>query len=191
MAGKGTRFTEEERYTGIMSKELGGEFVLVEEGLNGRTTAFSDRMEPERCAIDHIMPILLSQLPLDYMIIMLGTNDTKSHFNVNAMEIGYGMEELLVKVLHILKRWNSEAKVILIAPLPIHPINDSMFDENSANKSKELAEVYEPLADTYGCYFLDAGKLGMELGVDGIHLKQESHSILGKELAGFIKKLEE
>ncbi len=187
IAGKGTRFSEEKRYTGIIARELGEDYVVIEEGLNGRTTAFSDRIEPQRCALEHIMPILLSQLPLDYMVIMLGTNDTKTHFHVNAVEIGYGMEELLANVFYILKRWNSSAKVLLVAPTPIQPVDDPMFNQASEIKSRQLGTIYKGLANEYGCLYLDAGNLNMNLSVDGIHLNKESHKILGNEIARMIK----
>ena len=72
--------------------EYNRDYRVVEEGLVGRTTVFSDRMEPERCGIEHLLPFILSQLPLDYMVIMLGTNDTKARYHVSAAEIGFGMQ---------------------------------------------------------------------------------------------------
>ena len=44
----GERYDEDERFTGVLARELGEDYRVVEEGLVGRTTVFSDRMEPER-----------------------------------------------------------------------------------------------------------------------------------------------
>lgn len=184
--GIGGRYEEEERFTGILARELGSDYRVAEEGLTGRTTVFSDRMEPERCGIEHLLPIVVSQLPLDYMIIMLGTNDTKTHFHVNAAEIGYGMEELIIKAQHILAIKGSKAKILLVAPVPIAPVDDPMFDQTSAEKSQELGQVYQELAKTWGCLYLDAGTVTRELGVDGIHLLPSGHEALGKALAEMI-----
>lgn len=188
--GKGERYPENVRWTGVLTELLAGEFTVVEEGLNGRTTVFSDRMEPERCGIDHVLPVVLSALPLDYMIIMLGTNDMKSHFHVNAMESGYGMEELLLKVLYVLRTRKSEARVILVSPVPISPAEDPMFDEESVRKSRELTLVYEKLAKDMNLLFLNASKITNDIGLDGIHLTQEGHNKIGKALAELIKSCE-
>lgn len=189
--GVGTRYREEVRYPGVLAAELGGAYRVVEEGLCGRTTVFSDRMEPERCGIDHLLPFLLSHLPLDYLVIMLGTNDTKSHFHVNAREIGYGMEELLIKARHILDTRGCEACILLVAPVPIHPEGDSMFDRGSWEKSGELAGVYRELAIRYGCLYLDGGAVTQDLGADGIHLGVQGHRALGKAIAAKIRQQEE
>lgn len=183
----GARYEEDLRYPGILAAALGQEYRVVEEGLSGRTTVFSDRMEPERCGIDHLLPFILSHLPLDYLVIMLGTNDTKSHFHVNAREIGYGMEELLVKARHILDTRGSKAVIILVSPVPIHPENDPMFDRESWKKSSELADVYRELAETYGCLHLDAGAVTGDLGKDGIHLNAGGHREIGKAISAIIK----
>ncbi len=184
----GTRYEEDVRYPGVLAAELGQEYRVVEEGLSGRTTVFSDRMEPERCGIDHLFPFLLSHLPLDYLVVMLGTNDTKSHFHVNAREIGYGMEELLIKARHILDTRGSKAAVILVSPVPIHPDNDPMFDRESWKKSRELDSVYRELAKIYGCLYLDAGAVTGDLGDDGIHLNFGGHREIGKAIAAIIKE---
>ena len=36
------RFSKEKRWTGILQKELGNEYEVIEEGLNGRTTIYKN-----------------------------------------------------------------------------------------------------------------------------------------------------
>ncbi len=187
----GTRYEENVRYPGVIAESLGDQYRVVEEGLNGRTTVFSDRMEPERCGIEHLLPFLLSHLPLDYLVIMLGTNDTKSHFHVNASEIGYGMEELLIRARHILVTRGSESEIILVAPVPIHPETDPMFDQESWKKSGELALIYRDLSHSYGCLYLDGGSVTSDVGEDGIHLSVKGHRALGEAIAAIIKEHEQ
>ena len=55
------RYTELERWTGLMAAALGDEFHVIEEGLNGRTTAFTDYLEPYRNGLDTIAPCILSR----------------------------------------------------------------------------------------------------------------------------------
>ena len=92
------RYTEAERWTGLMAAALGNEFHVIEEGLNGRTTAFTDYLEPYRNGLDNVAPCILSHAPLDFIIVMLGTNDTKPRFSVSSGEITEGMSNLIRKL---------------------------------------------------------------------------------------------
>lgn len=188
--GKGTRYEDHVRWTGVLSNELGDEYQVIEEGLNGRTTVFSDLIEPERCGMEHVRPVILSQLPLDYIIVMLGSNDTKSHFHVNAEEIGYGMEELLLKMKFVLEMQNSQARIILVSPIHIFSDVDPMFDEESISKSKELGRIYKNLAESRKWLFMDAATIVDCAGEDGIHMTEEGHFKLGQAFANFIKEQE-
>ncbi|MCP1110381.1 GDSL-type esterase/lipase family protein [Ohessyouella blattaphilus] len=189
--GSGERYLEDERYPGILQATLGEEYRVVEEGLNGRTTVFADLIEPQRCGIEQVLPILLSHAPLDFLIIMLGTNDTKIRFMVNATVISYGMEEMLVRALDIIRNTEQRTKVILAAPVPLGKVEDSMFDQESVVKSQELARHYLELSKKYKCVFFDAGEVVRELGSDGIHLDLEGHKRIGTALAAVIKKMKE
>lgn len=60
-----------------LHRHIGENYEVIEEGMNGRTTAFTDKIEPGTAALDYLYPCLISQFPLDYIIVMLGTNDTK------------------------------------------------------------------------------------------------------------------
>ena len=52
------RFTETERWPGLMAAALGDGFHVIEEGLNGRTTAFTDYLEPYRNGLDTVAPCI-------------------------------------------------------------------------------------------------------------------------------------
>ena len=39
------RWSDEERFTGVMQKELGDGYTVITEGLNGRTTVWDDPIE--------------------------------------------------------------------------------------------------------------------------------------------------
>ena len=86
------RFNEAERWTRLLEQMLGPEYLVLEEGLSGRTTVFSDPLHEGMAALDVIYPILMSHEPVDLLIIMLGTNDTKERFGANAACIALGME---------------------------------------------------------------------------------------------------
>ena len=82
------RFTEDERWTCLLQKALGEDYLVLEEGLSGRTTVFRDPLHECMSGLDVIYSTLMSHEPVDLLIIMLGTNDTKERFNASPACIG-------------------------------------------------------------------------------------------------------
>ena len=61
---------------------------IIEEGLSGRTITAKDTIVPVRCGVDTLPLLMLSHVPVDLVIIMLGTNDLKKQFNPSAKTFG-------------------------------------------------------------------------------------------------------
>lgn len=186
--GVGGRYDEKTRWTGRLACKLGEEYAVIEEGMNGRTTAFDDRIEPGVCALDYLYPCLLSQFPLDGIVIMLGTNDTKTRYHVSAKEIGCGMDEVLLKVEDTCKRKGQNPRILIVAPAPIMPREDwEEFSDSSVRKAALLGREYEEIARMHGCAYLNAAEVvGIGgVGCDGIHLTPEGHSRLADAIAAF------
>ena len=80
----GVRFHEEERWTGLLQKNL-----------VGRTTAFDDPMRPGMNGLKDLPSVLSGYGTVDLLILMLGTNDTKERFGLSPEAIAKGMEELV------------------------------------------------------------------------------------------------
>ena len=97
------RFTN--RYTQLIQSELNDD-VIIEEGLNGRTLCQNDPYDPDRNGCLDIKRCIKSHLPLDVLVIMLGTNDAKRMYNTNVYSLEKGMNALLDKFLihHCIKR---------------------------------------------------------------------------------------
>ena len=87
----GGRFTVEERWTKLLQRKLGDDYYVIEEGLSGRTTSFEDPVFEGLSGLNAIYPCMMTHEPLDLVIIMLGTNDTKDRFNANGFIIGKGL----------------------------------------------------------------------------------------------------
>mgnify|MGYP000028345536 CR=1 FL=1 len=75
-----TRFPEDIRWTGQLQTLLGEEWTIIEEGMCSRTTVFDDPIIEGTNGLKYLHPCLSSQSPIDYLIIMLGTNDCKQRF---------------------------------------------------------------------------------------------------------------
>lgn len=187
-----TRYSEKERWPRLMASALGEDYYVIEEGLNGRTTAFSDCLEPYRNALDYIAPCILTHAPLDFIIIMLGTNDTKIRYQVCADEITTGMKNLVKKLLfyYPTEKYPVLPEILIAAPGPLIPNKEhTSFDSSSAEKLRELPSKYEALAKELGCLYFNTQTILTEkdLGGDGIHLTKEGHSKLAAAFTSIIQ----
>lgn len=188
----GTRYEEGERWTGILAERLGGSYAVIEEGMNGRTTAFSDRIEPGVCALDYLYSCMISQFPLDAVILMLGTNDSKDRYGVNAVEIGYGLDEALLLIRNVCERKGQTPKLLVVSPTHLQRKDDWIeFSERSVEKVRQLAGEYQDAARRHGADFLDAdGVVKADgIGCDGIHFSRTGHRRMAENLLEYINQI--
>ncbi|MBR0402477.1 MAG: hypothetical protein IJH73_08230, partial [Lachnospiraceae bacterium] len=82
------------RWTGRLQELLGDEYRIIEEGLSGRPTVFADPTMADMSGLPYFRPCLKSHMPLDLVIIMLGTNDMKHRFNMLPVDIAKEAEAL-------------------------------------------------------------------------------------------------
>ena len=194
-ADGGIRFNESERWTRLLQEKLGDGYLVVEEGLSGRTTCFNDPIHEGMSALDYITPCLKSHEFVDLLIIMLGTNDTKDRFAANAACIGIGMSRL-VKKAQATECWGEKApNILVIAPPPIgegmltSPVADTM-GTGCVEKSLQLPRYYREQCQLTGAHFLDAGALGCEFNsIDYMHLTRKGHAMLAEALAELAPRL--
>ena len=75
--GTGERYPADVRWPGVLAALLGRGVHVVENGINGRTTAIDDPGYPCRNGKEGLGYALLAEKPFDLVILMLGTNDLK------------------------------------------------------------------------------------------------------------------
>ncbi len=192
----GIRFNEEERWTQRLQQALGADYLVVEEGLSGRTTVFQDPDYEGLDALHYLYPCLKSHEPVSLLILMLGTNDTKERLSANAYAIGLGMRRLVQKAQTV-DCWPSGQgpNILVVAPPPIGAgvETSSVAEEMGAGaveKSRQLAAHYARIAQETGVHFLDAGALGCPFNqVDFMHLTRQGHRQLADHLAALIPTL--
>jgi len=185
----GSRFPYEVRWTSVMASLLLDQARVIVEGLNGRTTVFEDPIEPGRNGLSYLMPALVSHMPLDAVVIMLGTNDTKHRFGNIAIDIASGMKRLVQTIREGSYGPDGKDPVVgIVAPACVNEwVEDGPFTGAHAI-SIGLASEYRNIADEMGCAFFDASQHVYCKMPDGIHLDAESHGILGKRLAQWVKQ---
>lgn len=188
----GERFPRDERWTGVLQRDLGEDYHVIEEGLNGRTTVWKDPVEGEHLdGKAYLVPCLESHAPLDLVVIMLGTNDLKARFSVPAADIAAGAGVLVDIVQRSEAGPNETAPpVLLLAPPPVAKLTDfdAMF-EGAGPKSHLLAQTYRQVAEEYECAFFDTAEVIVSSDIDGIHLELSEHRKLGKAVATLVEQL--
>ena len=194
-ADGGIRFNENERWTRRLQTLLGDDYLVVEEGLSGRTTCFDDPLHEGLSALQYITPCLKSHEFVDLLIIMLGTNDVKDRFAVNACCVGYAMARLVKKAMATECWGDKKPNILVIAPphigegMPKSEVGPSMGN-HCVEKSRELAKYYKQQCDLIGCHFLDAEELGCEFNqIDYMHLTRKGHDTLAGALAELVPTL--
>lgn len=183
--GVGVRFPPDVRWTGVMQRELGPAWRVIEEGLNGRTTVFDDPIAPDRRGADYLPPCLRSHAPIDLLIIALGCNDLKLRFSASPGDIANGAERLIqIARAEPVGPNGAPPAIILVSPPPLGRLSEfaEMFT-GGTEKSKQLAERYRVVAERNNVGFVDAGAFVVCSDRDGVHHESDQHAILGRAMA--------
>ena len=193
----GGRFDENERWCCLLQKELGEDYLIIEEGLSGRTTCFPDPVHEGLSGLDYLYPCLMSHEPVDLLIIMLGTNDTKERFRASAACIALGLKRLVDKAAATTDCWrDGQANILVVTP---QNIDGRYWDTEvgqpmgagCAEKSEGLAAEFEKIAKLTGCHYLDANR-ALTVGpndVDFMHLTAEGHRQLAQALTEKVREI--
>lgn len=187
-----TRYAEEDRWPTIMGVALGDGYNIITEGLSGRTTNIDDPTAPGLMnGADYLDSAVVSHEPLDLVIIMLGTNDTKSYLDRSPLEIGLGLGELI----NIVQEGSGlgwyeygSPEILVVSPPPLGQEIDpgaSEDFEGGAAKIDQLPAIYSGIAEIAGVRFFDAATVVdlSHVGPDGIHLLAEGNDALGNAVA--------
>ena len=188
-ADGGDRFNEDERWTCLLQKKLGEEFLVLEEGLSGRTTVFPDPLHESMAGLDVIYSTLMSHEPVDLLIIMLGTNDTKERFAANAAAIAVGMERLLLKCKSVDCWGGNRPNILVVCPPPLGAgFHDEVMGKGCVEKSLALPPYLKAVAERNGAAYMNAADCEFN-GVDFTHLTRRGHAQLAAKLAELVPEL--
>lgn len=195
--GAGTRYSEDVRWPCIVSKLLGSEYRIIEEGLNGRTTSFDDYYVEYRNGRKGLGYALCAHAPIDLIVVSLGTNDLKYTGAVGSYK---GLDELLRMIQNATANFPAAVcdifpngvKILVVSPIHLYPDISTQRPESSlADKyveSTKFAKYFQNVARSHNAFFLDASLYAKASVKDCVHMEPEAHKALGFAIA---KKIQE
>lgn len=182
------RYPFDVRWPGRLEAMLGDGWRIVEEALNGRTTMFDCFMEEHRNGLSAIDVCLLSAMPVDMVILMLGTNDSKRVFAKPPFVIAHGMQRLIGRIKGGDYGYGPGGKapeILVVSPIRmtegvLTSWLSEEFDAESIERSTRLAAHFERVARQNGVHFLDAGASISADPADGIHMNAGGHAAMAE-----------
>jgi lysophospholipase L1-like esterase len=193
------RFDKATRWPGVLANAVGSGYEIIEEGLSARTTNLDDPREDlpseylKGATLNgaKVLPaVFASHLPLDLVVIMLGTNDLKARFNRAPNEIAASC----LALARIIKDCQGgiftiygTPKVLLIAPPPLgeHFYNPEMWI-GAREKSLLLGVCLKEAALGENVSIFDASEVISTDGPDGVHLTANAHRALGEAISKIV-----
>lgn len=137
-------------------------------------------------------------MQIDYVIVMLGTNDLKTSYKRSAEDVAQALKQYPKYVKQYCEtRKRPVPKIVLVSPAYMDEnatkFHESMpapgiYDEVSAQKSREFSGPISKTAEETGCIFFDAAKV-TATGEDGCHITLESHQNLADNFYKLINDL--
>ncbi len=181
----GGRYPYDKRWTTLLGEMLGSRYEVIAEGLNGRTTAYDREGAPWKNGKSSFIACLGTHKPVDYIIIMLGTNDCNAALGLSAEQIAGGMETLVrIAEEEAPGLQGYVPEIIVAAPAAIQgdyeqsPFAFELTPE-SVQKSIDIGPLYREIAARHMVRFADATS-GIEVSPDCEHLTEEGHRQIAK-----------
>ena len=176
------RFPWGVRWTSLLQMKLGADYRVVEEGLNGRTTMFDDPLDICRNGLESIDYSMLTNCPVDLVILMLGTNDVKEFFGMPPYVIARGCGRLIDRIQAGGYGPNGAApQILLVAPLKLPDTLPGSwlgeeFGPGAIARNDALPAYYEKIAAEKGVHFLNAADSVTADPADSIHMNEAGHA---------------
>ncbi|MCO6050587.1 SGNH/GDSL hydrolase family protein [Mesorhizobium sp. RP14(2022)] len=188
-----TRHAYADRWPSVLQAELGEDFHVIAEGLNGRTTIYDDHgADCDRNGMRLLPTVLETHKPLDLVILFLGSNDMKPWIAGRALAARQGMERLIELIRgHAYGFEYAVPKILLVSPPALCRTEDEDFAEmfEAIEESQKLAGAYAKLAKQLGISHFDAGSVAQTTPLDGVHMDAENTRAVGRALAPLVRDI--
>ena len=187
------RYPADKRWTTILGEMLGEKYEVISEGLNGRTTAYDRPGAAWKNGASSFVAIMATHKPVDYLVIMLGTNDCNPGLDLSAEDIADGMEKLIMLAEEEAPGLQGYIpEIIIVAPGAIRAdFSGSPFayelTDGAVRKSEDIGDLYKGIAEKHMCRAVDATG-AVEVSDDCMHLTETGHRQLAELICREIKR---
>lgn len=179
------RLTFDVRWPGVLEGALirnGIPTRVIEDCLNGRRTVWNDPFKTGRNGLDGLAQRIEIHSPLDLVILMLGTNDFQSVHSFTAWHSAQGIRALITEIRGApIEPGMPIPKILVISPPEIQTPKGFMAPKfaGADTKCSGTATEYRKITEELDCYFFDAGSVTTTSKIDGVHLDEDQHRVLG------------
>ena len=197
--GGGTRFSDSERWAGVLQTELGNAYTVICDGLVARRTNLDGMtaglVDGSFLNGAKTLPAAIARnAPIDLVVLFLGTNDLQAGAERTAVEVAEAVGELAriaTRSENLLYSNYPAPKVWVVAPPAFGDLSGSDLKDLfiiGMSESQKLSASFQKLAADLTIKTFDAKRLLVGgIGPDGIHLNEHGHELLGKELGKAVK----
>ena len=188
------RLPFDKRWPGVFEnalKENGKNVRVIENCLNGRRTAWPDPFKNGRDGSQGLAELIEICSPLRLVILMLGTNDFQDTHQINAWMSAQGT----AKLVQIIRQAPIEPgmpvpEIMIVAPPEIIAPKGVIANKFHGAKARcaGLSVELEKVAEEHATMFFDSARVTAASAVDGIHLDENQHRLLGEAIADVVSE---
>jgi len=185
--GTRARLPFEKRWPGVMENALQGRIRVIEDCLNGRRTVWEDPFKAGRNGLVGLGARMEIYSPLSLAIVMLGSNDFQFSTPFNTP---WTSSQGVAAIVNEMRRapiepGMSPPPILVVAPPTLRKAEGQAMPkfEGAELRAVGLAAALKQVAADLGCTFFDANSVARTSVVDGVHLDEEQHALLGTALA--------
>lgn len=186
------RLPFDKRWPGVFEnslKGLGKDVRVIENCLNGRRTVWSDPLKSGRDGSLGLAQVIEMHSPLKLAILMLGINDFQCTHDNNAWLSAQGTAKLIqtIRSSPIEPGMPTPEILVVAPPVIMNPkgVIASKF-KGAESRCVGLSSELEKIAADMSAHYFNSGDVTNASKIDGIHLDQDQHEVLGVALAKVI-----
>ena len=167
----GDRYEAENRWVDILADQL--HCTVINSGENGREVPY------KAWQIADFNRMLEAEMPVDVLIVMLGTNDLLQ---------GESVSQIVNRMDYFLSKIDLDVSRILLLAPPLLKLGAWVDAQEMVKASANVNIAYKQLAVKLGVQFVDTGAWNLSLAYDGVHLTPEGHRALANGLENYFRK---
>lgn len=180
----GGRYPSNIRWTDVLAEKMKDEVEVIPRGMNGRTIPYTPY------DLDAFDRMVTGLAPIDYLAIMLGTNDVLLTDNPDYAKAADKMENLIrhAKALREIK--DGRCKIILMVPPLLFPGSEvgSVYQVYES-QSKLMAEAYRKIIENEDVIGIDCDSWNIDLSYDGVHITEDGSLDFARLLEDELRKM--